>query len=153
MTQVFRRIWADPVWSKMIAPGLVAAIAAGSAYSWWAGVTAAFASAAKFFEASTPVWNWLLAILGVCFGIFAGVGALIGHVLLRGATDAAPAWLTYREGECIGMKWRWKYHDNALRDLTPFCLHCAFQAPAAQAPVHPLPQIFAFLAPWRFEPK
>ena len=61
-----RRIWSDPVWSKVIAGVILAVIA----YISFANVVAALASAVSFLTASTPVANvvrWAAASLVVTF--------------------------------------------------------------------------------------
>ena len=126
MIVLFRQIWADPVWSKVIAGVILGAPAVLAAYNWWTEFVAAVARTARFLLATTPVWNWLIVIFCLCAVVVVGIFALVVYAWIR--PDVAPSWRTYRADEFLGMKWRWRYDDNnQIRDLLPFCPHCDFQ--------------------------
>jgi hypothetical protein len=122
----FRRIWADPVWSKVISAVILAAFPAAAAYNWWAEVVAAIAIAARFLLAATPVPNWLLGIVGLC--VIVVVSIIIFGLYAWLHPRVVPSWRSYREDVFLGLKWRWRYDDDGrIYRLLPFCPSCDFQ--------------------------
>lgn len=131
MRNVVKQLWADPVWSKVIAGGITALVVGivGTmtplASEGMAGLVAAW----HFLGRATPTPNWLLAILilialiAVCV-----VGlALIRELLSAGTQTAAPSFTDYNMDVFSGILWRWRYYDSRPIDLAPFCPHCDFQ--------------------------
>lgn len=65
---MLKRIWADPVWSKVIATGIVAVGAVIASYflnllpTFWGWLWAAVV----FLGSTSAVWNWLLFVMAGC---------------------------------------------------------------------------------------
>ena len=97
MKRVLGKIWTDPVWSKVIAAGIVGAIATPLAYHWWEGLSAAGVSVMGFLAVKTPVPNWLLGTMGLCTTLLVGMIIMVGYALLRSKAEPGPPWLNYLE--------------------------------------------------------
>jgi magnesium-transporting ATPase (P-type) len=98
MIRVLRQIWIDPVWSKVIASGIVAAIAALFTYIGWTEAVTAFASARKLLTAVTPLSNALCWVIASLMAVFAGwMVWLIGRPLYRFWWARPSAFLRFRD--------------------------------------------------------
>lgn len=126
MGTVLRRIWADPVWSKVISTVIIAVPGSAALWAGWTTFLTWINACIAFLGNATAVPNWLLAI-GVILSLIAlGSGFLLAAIALRGAVNPSPN--TYRRDYFIGMVWRWRYGiDNRVYDIVPFCPHCDFQ--------------------------
>jgi hypothetical protein len=85
---VLKKIWVDPVWSKVIANGIWAAggiiLVAVVTYvvGWWPDIATLFSETISLAGASTTVPNWLLMLICVlaAFGLFVSLAALYRHI-------------------------------------------------------------------------
>jgi hypothetical protein len=68
---------------------------------------------------SVPLWS-LFVIMGAA--IFA-VHAVAARARARGRTVSSDL-TAITTAEVFGIKWRWKNHEGAIRDLASFCLKC-----------------------------
>lgn len=92
MITVLRQIWRDPVWSKVIAGVMLAALGAAIA-KWWAGLRAAMTGAVKFLSAGTPTSN--VTRWGILAGLAVLVGWPIGRLLYRAWWARNKAFLSF----------------------------------------------------------
>lgn len=121
------RIWKDPVWSAVIAAGVVPALT--YLLGWWPRIFEFATLGWQFLFESSALPNWLLGIAGLL--IITTVvfwGALLWSEF--GATAQSPSdWRRYREDEFFGLRWRWRwsYSANRIDELRTFCPHCDFQ--------------------------
>jgi len=125
--KLIERLWTDQVWSKVIASGIVAAVAAFFAYRWWTPIIATLWRLGIFLGDTTPVVNSLLIVLVLCtLGV---VGILVLAVLAdRTSKEPARRWQDYLLDEFHGIRWRWRYSSTgSIRDACPFCPQCDMQ--------------------------
>jgi hypothetical protein len=127
---VLNKIWADPVWSKVIANAIwangavvVAAIVAYFA-GWWPSIAAIASKIISLAVASTLVPNWLL--VPVC--LLALFGIYVFFVMLC-PRPTGPNWRDYRQDTFFDIAWRWRYstYDNSIMNLASFGLSCDTQ--------------------------
>jgi hypothetical protein len=124
--EVLHKIWADPVWSKVIATGIVAALGSSLAWAWWTPLLAWASACITFLGNATPVPNWLLGIAIVLSLVALGGAVLLGVVAFQDEGASSPD--QYRRDHFLGMVWRWRYgRGNDIYSLVPFCPHCDFQ--------------------------
>jgi hypothetical protein len=126
-----KKIWSDPVWSKVIAAGILAVVATVGTYflDWWPSVGAAVKKCYLFLLLTSKVQNWLLALICLlCLPTLILIGALIWNAVRSQGTSKGLGWRTYTSDLYFGLRWRWKYFDNGnIYDVYTFCPHCDFQ--------------------------
>jgi len=132
---MLKKLWNDPVWSKVIAGVILAGGALVSGYFFnWLPAGAAYASNVfDFSVARTNVPNWLIGalILGVVPTIIL-IGAVI-WISLRPEAESRPDWRTYRSDMFFGLRWRWDYFGQSVGHMHTFCPRCDFQVLPNQA--------------------
>ena len=66
---MIRKAWKDPVWSKVIAAGIIAVLGIGTTYfvGLWPKIGILFSHVWNFFTGKTPLYNWLIIILSIPF--------------------------------------------------------------------------------------
>jgi hypothetical protein len=71
MLRVLKAAWADPVWSKVIAGGILAALGAvGVSFAgWWPSVGRALADFWFWLATTSRTANWLLLLMGLAVAI------------------------------------------------------------------------------------
>ncbi len=122
-------IWNDPVWSKVIAAGILALVAALTTYllNWWPKIGGYISNSCMIIKSYSVVPNWLLGILGLlAIPTILLIIALI-YSLLNPTPQKTPDWKTYTNDTLFEIRWRWKYFNNAISDMHTFCPHCDFQ--------------------------
>jgi hypothetical protein len=118
-----KRAWNDPVWSKVIAGAILAALGLFLSIwlDWWPAII-------RFARGSTTLPNWLLTVLVLAaFGML-GVAGLI--LWVSRVAPAGPRWRGFTEDVVMGLRWRWRYSADAdaeMWDLHAFCPTCDFQ--------------------------
>ena len=132
---MWERLWKDPVWSKVIAWGITAAIGGLGTYllGYWPVVGRAISAAWNFLFASSNVSNWVIAllILGTVPSV-ALLAALAKHVV-RGERASTPNWTSYKTDYFLGLRWRWNYAGGNIVKLHAFCPICDYQLFARNA--------------------
>lgn len=125
---VLRKIWNDPVWSKVIA----AAIIAGFGWltyrlNWWPGwMTRGIATVWAYLLSPLSISHWLFGLL-----IFLLALSVLTIVFLTAVlkSETAPKWIYYRTDLFDRLRWRWRYQgsDIDIHSLVPFCPICDLQ--------------------------
>lgn len=130
MPEIVKRVWSDPVWSKVIATLIIAAAAAAGSYflDWWPTIGGALTEAYRFLQASTTLPNWALILGGISsLPSVLLVGALLRHWLWD-SDSQSPSWQSYVSDIYFDLRWRWKYLDDGnIYDVHTFCPHCDYQ--------------------------
>lgn len=132
MAGLFKKLWHDPVWSKIISAAILGLAGAFYIYfgGWWSSIRRMGSSLAAFAWASTEIPNWLLAVLITCTALVIGTA---GYAFLAPTKILAP-WLSYTSDVILGIKWRWRYGDKGLiYELWAYCPACDLQIYAHNA--------------------
>lgn len=127
--QSVKRFWTDPVWSKVIAAGILAVLAGmiTRLLGWWPGILRGIAIMAHWLGARGLLPNWLAIVLLVVVAAN-GVAALRRFFRGLAATAAdGPHWSEYTTDVFLGLRWRWKVADNVIVDICAFCPSCDLQ--------------------------
>jgi len=131
---LLKRVWTDPVWSKVIAGVILAVGAAVGTYllDWWPSIGNGLKKGYEFAGLSTAVRNWLLGVL---------ILLALPAVLLAGVAiwmrvfpsqDGGSDWRFYTSDTFFGLRWRWRYlSDGGIHDVCTFCPRCDYQVYAA----------------------
>jgi hypothetical protein len=129
---VITKIWHDPVWSKVIATGIlgILGIAITSWFQWWPAIGAAAHATWALLIADTATPNWLLIILAlctfaVCFCLAALLWGWLAPAKLRGAQE--PQWTDYLADTFLDLRWRWTFQGHHPRNIAAFCPKCDYQ--------------------------
>lgn len=128
MTNI-KRLWHDPVWSKVFAGAILAVIGLIGSYflKWWGPIGRTCKVAFEYFGESSTLSNWVLLILWL---FFAAMVLLIGIVTWAKfiLPPDRPNWLSYKSDEFFGIRWRWCYGTgNQILNLCSFCPKCDYQ--------------------------
>lgn len=128
---MIRRIWHDPVWSKVIAAAIIAVF--GSLGAYFAGylgkIGIIVTYAWRFLAGKTPLYNWLIVVLSIP----AIIMLILVVAFFKGskARENVPYSLDFRNynsGTFFGLTWRWRLgSDGAPYEITPFCPKCDYQ--------------------------
>jgi hypothetical protein len=117
------KLWKDPVWSKVIA-GLILAALVYFFRGWWPHASRGFLQAVLWTVAKTQVPNWLLIVLSILALGFVGCVILITMMVRDKPTVD---FLSFTTDTFFEMKWRWVYEGRHIENLVPFCPKCDFQ--------------------------
>ena len=120
-----KKVWSDPVWSKVISGGILFAI--GAIYSsvhWWGQVHTALTAAWLFAIADVPVPRWFFWILVLC--VVLGI-ALVGALILTKSQEIPDERLNYKEDDFLNLLWRWRYEGGQVSHLNAYCNYCDYQ--------------------------
>jgi len=125
----FKAIWHDPVWSKVIAGGVLAAlgVAATLLFGWWPSIVGAAGAAMSHLGEAEALPRWLLYVLVLMAlpAVAFAVALLWG--LLRPSAGSNPPWAGYKSDSFFGIHWRWDYTASGMSDPVPFCPICDYQ--------------------------
>ncbi|MBS0566062.1 MAG: hypothetical protein JSS59_01450 [Proteobacteria bacterium] len=143
---MWKRIWSDPVWSKVISAAIIAVAAGVGTYllDWWPTIGSYFAKGLAFAGASSLVQNWFLAVIGLlALPTVVVLVALMWQLVGTGKPEA-PNWEAYVSDVFLGLRWRWHYNGSTMSDLTTFCPHCDYQVFPANASAYNVIDRIAF---------
>jgi hypothetical protein len=132
LRNLLRWLWVDPVWSKVIATGIVAAVGGIVIGEWWSESLAVLLAVWKFLGAATPMANWLLGILILSALAAVGLGIVLIYALLLSTREAAagPSFRDYNEDRFhfLDLRWRWSYSSDGYPiEIASFCPTCDLQ--------------------------
>ncbi|HKQ24735.1 MAG TPA: hypothetical protein VJT81_09875 [Burkholderiales bacterium] len=133
---MLKKLWADPVWSAVIAGVILAAVAGIGSYflDWWPGIGKLLQKGYDFSLLSTSVPNWLLGLLALLSVPAVLIAGVVIWVKVSPQKEVGPDWHSYTEDEYFGLRWRWRYgSDGDIYDLCTFCPHCDYQIGAQDA--------------------
>ena len=124
-----KRLWRDPVWSKVIS-GLILAVWAGAVtrfLGWWPRIAAMMAFVVNWLRERSVLPNWATMML-IAVVAASALSALRRFAKVLAATSAAgPHWSTYTSDEFFGLRWRWRYAGGDIVDAWTFCPSCDLQ--------------------------
>ena len=133
-----KKLWHDPVWSKIIAAAIISLPAAAWAEykNWWPsiwqGIAAGMATAWNYLLATTPVRHWLLGALVLSAVLFVILLTSVAASLRPGKdpygklVSFAADWHSYTSDDFFNLKWRWLYRGGEIV-LNAYCPTCDYQ--------------------------
>lgn len=128
---MIRRIWSDPVWSKVIASLLITFFSAVVAYAyfWWPSIASAANALASMAVDQSTLPNWVIWLLLLLSAAAALIVLFAFRNWIRPRTSGETEWQSYVEDNFKGLKWRWKFgdHPGEIYDVCCFCPKCDFQ--------------------------
>ncbi len=121
-TEKLKTIWADPVWSKVIASAIIglAVWLIGNSLGVWPSVESYFWSLIHYALESSLIPNWIILIGALSFLLFV-------VVILRTLWLSFFNWHAYTSDEFLGINWRWHWEGNEILGLIPFCPTCELE--------------------------
>jgi hypothetical protein len=133
---MLKKLWHDPVWSKVIAGIILAFGAVAIAYVLDLGPTIirSLREWSQVLGASTPVPNWLLVVLALLalpviivliIVLLPAVPILGSAIQVSGAGSASPSWRAYTSDDFIGLHWRWTYFGDGTINTLASSAHAA----------------------------
>lgn len=128
--EMLRKAWTDPVWSKVIATGIigVAGLSATFFLGWWPSISSWLSVAGDFLGTpiQVPRWAVLLMALLALPAVVAFLAILWTKTRPPSATQP-PGWTSYRSDLFLGLRWRWTYNDGQMSEPLSFCPICDYQ--------------------------
>ncbi|MCL4795763.1 MAG: hypothetical protein KJZ84_14475 [Bryobacteraceae bacterium] len=124
---LLKKLWYDPVGSKVLAAGIVAVLAALLTYilELWPVFASFLITTYSFLRASTPVYNWLIGLVIVLIGL-----ALRGFVAGHRKGGKGTLIIDYTSDEFFGVCWRWRIDEgmpHGIGHLHSLCPKCRYQ--------------------------
>jgi len=123
---MMKGIW-RAVWSRVIAGLIVAGLIAVGSYflHWWAAIGHGALVAFTFLGAKTPVWNWLLGLVGIVVVV---VLVIVVSALIAAKQEVRNPLTAYTTDDFCGVRWQWHYGPNwRIENLNSFCPKCGLQ--------------------------
>lgn len=124
------KIWKDPVWSKIIATGLLTLFGVISAYffNMWPSIKLVCVEGFHYFFSESEIPNWLIAIMGGCTAIVVVVLLIIvKEKIMPDSIDKT--WKSYTRDNFFGLEWHWTFGSNGgeIYKLYSCCARCQYQ--------------------------
>jgi uncharacterized membrane protein len=128
---VLKKIWSDPVWSKIISAGILALIGVFATYflGYWEKIKNTCIWLLEFFNQVVTIPLWLVVVVVVVISILALLAAI--PMVIRLLPDPSPRFTKYVQDSFWGVDWHWNwigpYRDNPkyrLGSLVPRCPDC-----------------------------
>lgn len=127
---MFKKLWHDPVWSKVIAGVILAVGATVATYflNWWSVIGEFVSQCITFALASTSTPNWFLFVLVLlALPVVILFGVRVWEKIFP-SQSSPPSWRTYTTDFFFGLRWRWTYGSGGeIYNAHTFCPHCDFQ--------------------------
>lgn len=133
---MLKKLWNDPVWSKVIAGAILGIGALFGTYflNWWPTIGHFAINAYAFAFSTTHLSNWFIGILGLLATPTIIVLLILIWQKIFPSTANTKDWRNYGTDKFFGLRWRWRYFaDGQIYDMHTFCPHCDFQVYAADA--------------------
>jgi hypothetical protein len=139
---MLKKLWNDPVWSKVIAAAIIAL--AGGAWlahwqNWWTPIEhatrVALGTSWMFLTGTTPVRRWIYSLLLVVAGLFVLLLVGLASTLYSTKESVSPFvpivrvedWRSYVTDTFYEIKWRWGYAGGEITHMLAFCPRCDYQ--------------------------
>jgi hypothetical protein len=138
--------WADPVWSKIIASAIIAAVGALASYFFhgWPLIGSVIGKGWLLVTATTAVpngvlWPLIVVALSVAAILIVGIWRSI-----RPRGPVAPTWKDYLTDSLFDLRWRWRFIGNSgyPDHLYACCIKCDYQVVPGWQGSYGDPQIY-----------
>jgi hypothetical protein len=127
---MLKKLWHDPVWSKVIA-GVILAIGAlfGTYFlDWWPAIGHFTTKSYKYALSSTPIPNWAIGILVLLALPTIFFVLVMVWQRMSPSSPNTPDWRNYTTDKFFGLRWQWRYYsDGTIHDMFTFCPQCDYQ--------------------------
>lgn len=124
---MLKKLWNDPVWSKVIAAVILAVAALLGTYflNWWSTISRKVIDAYNFALSPTPLSNWGIGVLSLlATSTIIGLLARIWQKIFPPSSH----WQNYITDTFFALRWRWRYfEDGQICDVHTYCPHCDFE--------------------------
>lgn len=124
----FKKVWTDPVWSKVIASAIFGAVLyVPTAYGLWPDLWTIVKAGWGLLLSPSAVPNWLvgLGVVSVILWVIQAISAIRDGLA---SINPGEAWRSYKTDVFYGLRWQWKYADNGdIARLIPLCGQCSYQ--------------------------
>lgn len=126
-----KTIWKDPVWSAVIASGIIASAGAISTFflGLWPSIGGWFIGLFALGLRPMELPNWVIWLM-VAFSLptLLLLLAPVWKAVRSNRKVAGESWRNYTEDEFLGLRWRWNYFPSGnLEHPIPFCPVCDYQ--------------------------
>ena len=127
---MINNIWKDPVWSKVIASGIMGLIVLISNYylNWWIQFKEATNTFFTYLNNYTEIQNWIIVLMSICsIIVIIFIIAIIWNLIFQKKEQTS--WENYKEDNFYGLEWHWSYNmfDKQPEELYTLCPHCKYQ--------------------------
>jgi hypothetical protein len=126
-----KKVWNDPVWSKVIAAGIVGGL--GIAYvsykHWWSVIWHGITNATAFLGSQAPVRHWVFGILllGTLLAVVLLIAIAAIVIRAKKGNQSRANYLTYTSDHFFGLKWAWTYEGTNIELKAVLCARCDYQ--------------------------
>lgn len=123
------KLWKDPVWSTVIATGIIAAVGGLGAYllGYWPTISHGAYATWGFFFSFSNIPNWVIALLCLAALPSALLLAAFARHMVRGEREITIDWTSYKADDFFHLRWRWHYANGRIVKLNTFCPNCDYQ--------------------------
>jgi hypothetical protein len=129
MLVIFKKIWVDPVGSKVLGSSFFAIFGAIVTYftGLWPAIIVYGGKSVRYAVGKTEIPNWLLCSLGLCTSLLVVLLFIIFYSARREVIKL-PKWISYTSDNINGLKWRWNYGEGGtIYGLKSYCPRCDLQ--------------------------
>jgi hypothetical protein len=125
---ILKKLWKDPVWSKVISVGVLSIIISLGAYltGAWPSIKNFLLDTWNFIISSSSIPNWLIGILSL-LSVLVITGFFFAIKEKSKNDNSIIDWKSYRSDHFFMMKWRWTYNHNKITTINSFCPECDYQ--------------------------
>ena len=125
---MIKAIWKDPVWSKIIAAGMLGLITIIGTYltGVWPVIVKWIIHAWNFITSNTSTPNWLLGLMTILCVLF----IFLVLVNIKDRFSQSKPVITYRsytKDNFEGLLWSWDYFGNRIDQLQSLCPECHYE--------------------------
>jgi len=128
VNNVILKAWQDPVWSKVIATGVLASIGATAtwAFDYWSQLKAVSTSVLALLNNGVSIPVWLLIVI---IPLLISLVPIIQKITTKASSE--PEFMRYQKDNILGIDWAWDWScpnmynsKYSIRDLLPRCPNC-----------------------------
>lgn len=126
---MIKKIWKDPVWSKVIATGVIAFLSYTGAYLFGllSTITTFFIQLWSFLTTSSSVPNWLVGIMTIPCLMLCWFLVVEFKDRIASENSELVNWKSYQRDNFFGLIWVWRYSRNSIEGLHSLCPICEYQ--------------------------
>jgi hypothetical protein len=127
---MLKKLWHDPVWSKVIATAILAAAGwVGYRRNWWSALWRGLVAAWAFLFVASPVQHWVLGLLIALALLFIVTIVFLAVILLqtKKQNQNPPDWQSYTSDNFYDLNWVWAYEGREIIFKAVMCPHCGYQ--------------------------